>query len=60
MAGQSIWYELVTPDPQAKAAVEAHGGLVTEDLQEIRGGEFVFTAANPRGARVGFVGPKGA
>ncbi|WP_338028009.1 VOC family protein [Croceibacterium selenioxidans] len=44
----------------AKAAVEATGGRVTQDLQEIPGGEFAFTATDPSGAALGLVGPKGA
>lgn len=44
----------------AKAAVEANGGTVTQDLQEIPGGEFAFTATDPSGAALGLVGPKGA
>ena len=44
----------------AKAAVEASGGTVTHDIHEIPGGEFVFYGFDPSGAKVAFVGPKGA
>jgi predicted enzyme related to lactoylglutathione lyase len=44
----------------AKAAVQAHGGEITTDIQEIPGGEFALNANDPAGAPVGFVGPKRA
>lgn len=44
----------------AKAAAEASGGTVTHDLHEVPGGDFIFTATDPAGAPVAFVGPKGA
>jgi hypothetical protein len=44
----------------ARAAVEANGGKITTDLQEIPGGEFALNADDPSGAAVAFVGPKGA
>jgi len=44
----------------AKAAAEANGGAVTHDVHEVPGGDFIFTATDPAGAPVGFVGPKGA
>jgi predicted enzyme related to lactoylglutathione lyase len=44
----------------AKAAAEATGGTVTHDVHEVPGGGFIFTATDPAGAAVGFVGPKGA
>jgi len=44
----------------AKAAAEANGGTVTHDIHEVPGGDFIFTATDPAGAPVGFVGPKGA
>ncbi|HEX5747073.1 MAG TPA: hypothetical protein VFZ09_12590 [Archangium sp.] len=43
--------------------IEAGGvaiGAITQDVQEIPGGEFAFTATDPSGAMLGFVGPKGA
>lgn len=43
----------------ARAAVEANGGTITQDLQEIPGGEFALNANDPAGAPLGFVGPKG-
>ena len=50
MAGLPIWYELMTPEP---------GGHSTHDIHEVPGGDFIFTATDPAGAPVGFVGPKG-
>ncbi len=44
----------------AKAAAEASGGTVTHDIHQVPGGDFIFTATDPAGAPVGFVGPKGA
>jgi predicted enzyme related to lactoylglutathione lyase len=44
----------------AKAAAEANGGTVTHDIHQVPGGDFIFTATDPAGAPVGFVGPKGA
>jgi predicted enzyme related to lactoylglutathione lyase len=44
----------------AKAAAEAAGGVVTHDVHEVPGGEFIFTANDPAGAPVAFVGPRGA
>jgi predicted enzyme related to lactoylglutathione lyase len=43
----------------ARAAAEAEGGTVTHDVHQVPGGEFIFTATDPAGAPVGFVGPKG-
>jgi uncharacterized protein len=44
----------------ARTAAEANGGKVTHDVHEVPGGDFIFTATDPAGAPVGFVGPKGA
>lgn len=44
----------------AKTAAEGGGGTVTHDVHEVPGGDFIFTATDPAGAPVGFVGPKGA
>jgi uncharacterized protein len=44
----------------AKAAAEATGGTVTHDIHQVPGGDFIFTATDPAGAPVAFVGPKGA
>jgi predicted enzyme related to lactoylglutathione lyase len=44
----------------AKAAAEANGGTVTHDIHEVPGGSFIFTATDPAGAHVAFVGAKGA
>lgn len=43
----------------ARLAVEANGGAITTDLQEIPGGEFALNVNDPAGAPLGFVGPKG-
>ena len=58
----SLWlpYFGVAEIAAAKAAVEANGGTITQDLQEIPGGEFSLTCTDPSGAPLGFVGPKGA
>jgi uncharacterized protein len=50
----------VTEIAVAKDAATANGGTITDDIHEIPGGEFFFTATDPSGAMVGFVGPKGA
>jgi predicted enzyme related to lactoylglutathione lyase len=44
----------------ARTAAEANGGTVTHDVHQVPGGDFIFTATDPAGAPVGFVGPKGA
>ena len=44
----------------AKAAAEANGGTINQDIHEVPGGDFIFVATDPAGALVGFVGPKGA
>lgn len=44
----------------AKAAAEAEGGTVHQDIHQVPGGDFIFIASDPAGAPVGFVGPKGA
>lgn len=44
----------------AKAAVQASGGTVEQDIHEVPGGDFIFMATDPAGASVAFVGPKGA
>lgn len=44
----------------AKAAAESSGGRMTHDIHQVPGGDFIFTATDPAGAHVGFVGPKGA
>jgi predicted enzyme related to lactoylglutathione lyase len=44
----------------AKTAAEVAGGVVTHDVHEVPGGDFIFTATDPAGAPVAFVGPKGA
>lgn len=44
----------------ARAAAEANGGTITHDVHQVPGGGYIFTATDPTGAPVGFVGPKGA
>ena len=44
----------------AKAAAEANGGTLKNEVHEVPGGSFIFIATDPAGATVGFVGPKGA
>lgn len=44
----------------ARDAAKATGGTVTHDIHEVPGGDFIFTATDPAGAAVAFVGPKGA
>ena len=44
----------------AHDAAKAAGGTITHDVHEVPGGDFIFTATDPAGAPVGFVGPKGA
>jgi predicted enzyme related to lactoylglutathione lyase len=41
-------------------AAQNAGGTVTHEIHEVPGGDFIFTATDPAGAHVGFVGPKGA
>jgi hypothetical protein len=43
---------------RAKAAALSEGGTITHDVHEVPGGDFIFTATDPAGAPVGFVGPK--
>ena len=49
----------VTDIEAARDAAQANGGTVTHDIHEVPGGDFIFTATDPAGAPVGFVGPKG-
>ena len=44
----------------ARAAAQSSGGTITHDVHEVPGGDFIFTATDPAGAPVAFVGPKGA
>jgi predicted enzyme related to lactoylglutathione lyase len=44
----------------ARAAAEAGRGTVRHHIHEVPGGDFIFTASDPAGAPVGFVGPKRA
>ncbi|TFI57791.1 VOC family protein [Sphingomonas parva] len=59
-AGPSHWLPVfgVEEIQAAKAAAEANGGIVTQDLQEIPGGEFALGVTDPGGAALAFVGPK--
>lgn len=43
----------------ARDAAEANGGTIGGDIHEVPGGSFIFTASDPAGAPVAFVGPKG-
>ncbi len=43
----------------ARRAIEAHGGRLLQDLQEVPGGDWVAVAADPAGAVFGIAGPKG-
>ena len=53
-------YFCVADIDAAKAAAEAHGGTIAQDVHQVPGGDFIFIAKDPAGAPVGFVGPKGA
>jgi predicted enzyme related to lactoylglutathione lyase len=44
----------------ARAAAEANGGTIHSEIHEVPGGDFIFTASDPAGAPLGFVGRKGA
>jgi predicted enzyme related to lactoylglutathione lyase len=43
----------------AQKAAETSGGTITNAIHEVPGGDFIFTATDPAGATVAFVGPKG-
>ena len=45
---------------RAHEAAKANGGTNVGDPHEVPGGDHVFSANDPTGARVAFVGPKGA
>ena len=44
----------------ALSAAEASGGTITHGIHQVPDGDFIFTATDPAGAHVAFVGPKGA
>ena len=44
----------------ARDHAKASGGTITHDVHEVPGGSFIFTATDPAGAPVGFVGPQSA
>ena len=44
----------------ARDAAQATGGTVTHDIHAVPTGDFIFTATDPAGAAIAFVGPKGA
>ena len=44
----------------ARDAARSAGGTIRHDVHEVPGGDCIFTATDPAGAPVGFVGPKGA
>jgi predicted enzyme related to lactoylglutathione lyase len=60
-AGPGGWtfYFGVRSASAAKRAIEAAGGTVEMDLQQVPGGDWVVIATDPQGARFGVVGPKG-
>ncbi len=43
----------------ARAAAQANGGTITNDIHEVPGGDFIIVTKDPAGAVVGFVGAKG-
>lgn len=43
----------------ARDAARAAGGTLTHDVHQVPGNDYIFTATDPSGAHVGFVGPKG-
>jgi len=45
---------------RAHAAAKAHGATDLGDPHEVPGGDHVFSTNDPTGARIAFVGPKGA
>jgi predicted enzyme related to lactoylglutathione lyase len=44
----------------ARTAAEVNGGTIHGEVHDVPGGDFIFTASDPAGAPVGFVGKKGA
>ena len=58
----SAWshYFRVADIDAAKAAAEANGGTIHQDIHQVPGGDFIFIASDPAGALVGLVGSKGA
>jgi predicted enzyme related to lactoylglutathione lyase len=44
----------------ARGAAEANGATIRHDIHEVPGGDFIFTASDPAGAPIGFVGKRGA
>lgn len=44
----------------ARDAARASDGMAIHDVHEVPGGDVIFTATDPAGAPVGFLGPKGA
>jgi len=52
-------YFAVADIDAARAAAEASGGKVTNDVHEVPGGGFIFNTIDPAGAPVAFVGPRG-
>lgn len=42
----------------ARAAAQAQGGAVTQDIHQVPSGDFIFMARDPAGTAVAFVGPR--
>jgi hypothetical protein len=55
-----LFYLGVDDIARAHAAAKANGGIGVEDPHEVPDGDWIFTADDPSGARIAFVGPKGA
>lgn len=61
--GQSpmwLFYLGVDDIDRAHAAAKANGGTDVGDPHDVPGGDYIFTANDPAGARIAFVGNKGA
>lgn len=55
-----LFYLGVDDIDRAHEAAKINGGTAVEDPHEVPGGDYIFTANDPAGARIAFVGPKGA
>jgi predicted enzyme related to lactoylglutathione lyase len=55
-----LFYMGVDDIDRAHAAAKANGGTDVGDPHEVPGGDWIFTANDPAGARLAFVGNKGA
>jgi predicted enzyme related to lactoylglutathione lyase len=58
---QTMWlfYLGVDDVDRAHAAAKANGGTDVGDPHDVPGGDRIFTATDPGGARIAFAGPKG-